>query len=163
MGSGKSTVGRILAVELDIPHLDLDDEIEKACGMSVSDIFRNKGEIFFRRKEHERLRELLSGDGNFVLSVGGGTPCYYQNDQLLKHPGIRTVFLKRSVDTLVSNIITERQTRPLLREIADGDLPDFIAKHLFDRNPYYLQADKIISADGKTPSQIVEEIAQWLA
>lgn len=163
MGSGKSTVGRILALNLDIPHLDLDGEIEKACGMSVSDIFRKKGEIFFRRKEHELLKELLSGDRSFVLSLGGGTPCYFQNDQLLKQPGIRTVFLKCSVGALVSNILSERQTRPLLQDIADGDLPDFIAKHLFDRNPYYLQADKIISADGKTPSQIVGEIAQWLA
>jgi shikimate kinase len=77
MGSGKSTVGKELARILSVPFVDLDSEIEKSENKSVSQIFDERGAIYFRKKEKLVLEEVLSSEKNTVLSLGGGTPCYF--------------------------------------------------------------------------------------
>ena len=88
MGSGKSAIGSFLSEKLQIPFYDLDSEIEKIEQISIAKLFQTKGEIYFRKTENEVLKKILALEENFVLSLGGGTPCYYYNHELLNATGI---------------------------------------------------------------------------
>lgn len=158
MGSGKSTVGKLLAKELDHRFLDLDEVLENSLGSSISDIFKSKGEIFFRKKEHESLKGVLLENSGFVLSTGGGTPCYSGNMDSMQQLADTVFYLKVSIPGLVNRLMAEKDQRPLIRNINDDDLPEFIGKHLFERNNFYLKADHVIDCDNKDPQQIVQEI-----
>ncbi|MBM6499317.1 shikimate kinase [Flavobacterium macrobrachii] len=162
MGSGKSIVGLELAKKLKINHFDLDDLIEKSQGLTVSDIFKQKGEIFFRKKEHEIFTQKIASKQDFVLSTGGGTPCYYNNHLMFEEKNVQTIHLKASVDTIVQRIIKEKHKRPLVQNLSDDDLKEYIAKHLFERNFYYNKAKFIITVDSKSINQIVNEIIELL-
>ena len=141
----------------------MDQEIEKETHNSITESFQSKGEIYFRKKENEVLKTFLTKKYDFVLSLGGGTPCYYNNHELLLQEGVFSVYLKASVDTLVSRLIKEKAQRPLLHNQDEVSLKDFINKHLFDRNFYYHQATKIVSVDDKSVEQIANEIKSLLA
>ncbi|MFB9058051.1 shikimate kinase [Mariniflexile ostreae] len=164
MASGKSTIGRILAKKMDYEFIDLDDFIEKNEKMPVSDIFKTKGEIYFRKKESEYLKKLISEKRNIVLSLGGGAPCYNSNMQAILNTGEAvSVYLKASIATLVSRLKKEKVTRPLVSHIeTDDGLAEFIAKHLFERGQFYNLAHEVVSTDGKTENQIVEELVTTL-
>jgi shikimate kinase len=163
MGSGKSTIGKLLAKKLKISFLDLDEVLEERLGDSVSNVFNGKGEIFFRKKEHEYLNEILSQNNNFVLSTGGGTPCYSGNMDTMLELADHVFYLKISISGLVKRLITEKEHRPLIKNIDDGDLPEFIGKHLFERNNFYLKANHILECDNKDPETLVAEIRGLLA
>jgi shikimate kinase len=163
MGCGKSVIGDFLAKKVLVSYYDLDDEIERITQSSITKLFQSKGEIYFRKKENEILKALLSNNENFVLSLGGGTPCYYNNHELIAQEGILSIYLKVSVDTLANRLIHETEKRPLLHNQDEVSLKDFISKHLFDRNFYYHQATKVINVDNKTIEEIVKEIEVLLA
>ena len=163
MGSGKSTIGKLLAKKLKISFLDLDEVIEERLGDSISNVFNGKGEIFFRKKEHEYLNDILSQNNNFVLSTGGGTPCYSGNMDSMLALADHVFYLKISIPGLVKRLITEKEHRPLIKNIDDGDLPEFIGKHLFERNNFYLKANHILECDNKDPETLVAEIRGLLA
>ena len=163
MGCGKSVIGAFLAEKLQIPFYDLDQEIEKETQISIGKLFQTRGEIYFRKKENGTLKSFLDKKENFILSLGGGTPCYYNNHELLLQEGVFSIYLKASVDTLVSRLINEKEQRPLLYNQDEVSLKDFIKKHLFDRNFYYHQATKMITVDDKSVEQIANEIEALLA
>ncbi len=165
MGSGKSVVGRALAEKLQLVFLDLDDEIKVQEGRDIPEIFKTLGEIYFRRKETEVLQSLLNSDKDFVLSLGGGTPCYGKNLQLIKNSGETTlIYLKTSLEELKKRLWREKGTRPLIQDLGSPEvLEDFIRKHLFERNFYYNQSDLIILTDRKEIGEIVAEIQQELS
>ena len=163
MGCGKSVIGAFLAKQLQIPFYDLDQEIENETHNSITELFQSKGEIYFRKKENEVLKTFLTKEQDFVLGLGGGTPCYYNNHELLLQDGVFSVYLKATVDTLVSRLIKEKAQRPLLHNQDKVSLKDFINKHLFDRNFYYHQATKIVTVDDKSVEQIANEIKALLA
>lgn len=163
MGCGKSVVGAFLAKKLQFSFYDLDQEIEKATKQSITVLFQSKGEIYFRKIENEILKQFLAKEENFVLSLGGGTPCYYDNHELLQQNEVFSIYLKASVDTLVNRLIKEKNQRPLLHNQDKVSLKDFINKHLFDRNFYYHQATKIVNVDDKSVEQIANEINTLLA
>ncbi len=83
MASGKSTIGREISKKLDMKFIDLDDYISKREKRSISEIFKVKGEIYFRRIESLYLSEILNSKDSFILSLGGGTPCYSNNMDLI--------------------------------------------------------------------------------
>tara|TARA_R100001369_G_scaffold83771_1_gene116277 strand:+ start:6156 stop:6671 length:516 start_codon:yes stop_codon:yes gene_type:complete len=163
MGSGKTTIGKLLAKKLKISFLDLDEVIEERLEDSISNIFNGKGEIFFRKKEHEYLNDVLSQKNNFILSTGGGTPCYSGNMDTMLELADYVFYLKISIPGLVKRLILEKEHRPLIKNIDDGDLPEFIGKHLFERNNFYLKANHIIECDNKDPEALVAEIQGLLA
>ena len=163
MGSGKSAIGSFLSEKLQIPFYDLDSEIEKIEQISIAKLFQTKGEIYFRKTENEVLKKILALEENFVLSLGGGTPCYYNNHELLNATGILSIYLKATTDTLVKRLMNEKNSRPLLHNQEENSLSDFINKHLFDRNFYYHQANKIITVDNKSIEKIANEINSLLA
>ncbi|MDP2088606.1 MAG: shikimate kinase [Flavobacteriaceae bacterium] len=157
MGCGKSSIGQLLAQQLQIPFIDLDLYIADKEQLSVSEIFKRKSEIYFRKKETDCLQEILQLEGNIILAVGGGTPCYGNNMDLLKK-FTTTIYLKASIDTLVNRLISQKSERPLIAHLSDEDLPEFIGKHLFERVPFYLQSEFVISTDEKTVGEIAVEI-----
>lgn len=163
MGCGKSVIGAFLAKKLNVPFIDLDHEIEKYTQQTITEIFQSKGEIYFRKIEHEVFKTLLNESNDFVLSLGGGTPCYYNNHELLNRTDVVSIYLKASVSTLVSRLRNEKENRPLLHEQDENSLRDYINKHLFDRNYYYHQATKTIVVDDKSVNEIAEEITLLLA
>ena len=159
MGSGKSTVSKLIAKKLHIEALDLDDYISEKESNSISNIFNNKGEIYFRLKENEYLNELLNSEKSFVLALGGGTPCYANNTGLIKKHA-NSVYLKANVHTLFNRLQNETTSRPLISDLNEDKLIEFIAKHLFERAPFYEQSNHIVSIDGKTIDEIVDEVNQ---
>ncbi|WBX74631.1 AAA family ATPase [Tenacibaculum pacificus] len=163
MGSGKSTIGRLLAKKNNFSFIDLDDYIEEKENMTVSEIFENKGEIYFRKQEHHYLKEILALKQDVILSLGGGTPCYAGNmDIIIAEDDTDTVYLKTSIDTIVQRLMNEKSQRPLVARLEKGDLHEFIAKHLFERSHFYNQANHKLTVDAKKVTEIVTELALLL-
>ena len=157
MGSGKTLVSKELSILNNLKIFDLDTEISKQNNSSIAEIFKKKGEIFFRKTEKEVLEKILSTEKNIILSLGGGTPCYYNNIDSINEKTI-SVFLKTNVKTLAQRLSSEKDKRPLIQNISNEDLPEFIAKHLFERNPFYNQAKITINTDNLSAIEIAEEI-----
>jgi shikimate kinase len=162
MGSGKSTIGKLLADKINFSSYDLDVLIEKEENLSVSEIFEQKGELYFRKLEHEILVSNLKKNQSFVLSLGGGTPCYYNNHELLTSKDVISIYLKASIETIFDRLKSENTTRPLISNLNDTDKKEFIAKHLFERSFFYNHAKYSILVDGKSPEMIVTEIQKLL-
>lgn len=162
MGSGKSVIGKMVASKNGLSYLDLDTYIEEKEHLTVSEIFKTKGEIYFRKKEREYLKELLDTKSNLVLALGGGTPCFGDNMDLVLEATPNVFYLKATVQTLLDRLVSEKTQRPLIKDIADADLPEFIQKHLFERNFYYLRAPKIVKVDQVSVLDISEEISKAL-
>ena len=162
MASGKSTIGKQLSKKLGIPFLDLDTYIYEKENKSVSEIFSQNGEIYFRKKEHEYLREVLENQQDFILSLGGGTPCYANNIELILNKNSISIYLKASIQTLSNRLLKNKNLRPLVAFLEDDQVPEFIAKHLFERRFYYEQARKVVVIDQKSVSEIVDEIGTLL-
>ena len=158
MGSGKSTIAKALAEKIGMPHFDLDEVIEKRSGNSISQIFDAKGELYFRLLEHEVLSELVASPDSMILSWGGGTPCYANNNEFLSSENTTSIYLSASIANLYNRIVNEKEKRPIVANKSEEELKEFIAKHLFDRSFYYNQANFTIHVDQKSIHAIVTEI-----
>ncbi|KQR92671.1 shikimate kinase [Chryseobacterium sp. Leaf180] len=157
MGSGKSHISKILSQKLNFRVIDLDREISLQNNLSIAEIFEKRGEIYFRKVEKEILEVILNTQENIVLSVGGGTPVYYNNMDTINALST-SVFLQTSVPILTERLLKQKEKRPLISRIDDGDIPEFIAKHLFERNVFYSRAKYKVITDRKTPEMIIDEI-----
>jgi shikimate kinase len=162
MGSGKSVLSQKLSRKIGIPFVELDEMIEKRCDLSIERIFATKGELFFRKLEHQLFVELLENDEALIISTGGGTPCYFNNHELLQKEEVVSIYLKASIDTLFNRLVDEKHKRPLIAHLNEDETKEFIAKHLFDRSFYYNQANFKVSVDGKSIETIVDEMYQLL-
>jgi len=163
MGSGKSTIGKLLSEKTGIPFFDLDEIIEKNTQKTISELFLEIGEIKFRKLEHETLNYFLATQIDFILSLGGGTPCYANNHLQLQKDGVTSVYLKTSLQELIKRLEPEKKHRPLIASKGGEDFKEFIAKHLFERSYFYNQAKYIVSVDMKMPDAVAEEIIGILA
>lgn len=161
MGSGKSHVSKNLSKKLNFPLIDLDQKISEEHQLSIPEIFQNKGEIFFRKEEKRILESILNERNNVILSLGGGTPVYYNNMDLINQFS-QSIFLRASVKTLTERVMLQKNSRPLIAKLEDNDIPEFIAKHLFERNPFYGKSHFTIDTDSKTASEISDEIIRLL-
>lgn len=162
MGSGKSTIGSLLAGNLDYEFIDLDEYIESSEKMEIPKIFESKGEIYFRKKEFEYLNEILDTKDNFVLSTGGGTPCYGENMNAIMEATSNVFYLKISIAGLINRLIKEKEHRPLISNIPNEELPDFIGKHLFERSYFYSQANHNLLCDENSMEELVLKIENLL-
>ncbi|ARN76569.1 hypothetical protein BST97_00315 [Nonlabens spongiae] len=144
MGSGKSSVGRKLAVKMDLPFIDLDDLIEQVEGKSISEIFEKQGVLHFRKLEREVLENTLRENLNAVIAVGGGTPCYYNNMDMINEHGL-SIYLRANVPQLSRRLFPERMQRPIIESQQSLEsLQEFIGKHLFERSPFYERAHETL-------------------
>ena len=157
MASGKSLIGKLLAKKMHLEFYDLDNEIELNNGENVSTIFKIKGEIYFRKLENKVLKHLLETKADCIIAIGGGTPCYGNNISIINKLAT-SIYLKASVSTLYNRLKKEKNKRPLVASINTEDLPEFIGKHLFERQQFYLQAKHKIETDNKNSTEIIDEI-----
>ncbi len=159
MGAGKSTVGRRLAERLGRDFTDSDDEIEKAAGLSVADIFALHGEDEFRRVEHKVLTRLLNGPPH-ILATGGGAYLNEDTRALMREKAV-TIWLNADLETLWKRV-SRRSHRPLLRR---PDAKEVLAGLFQQRRPIYELADITVpSVDGphsKTVTAIIEALETW--
>ena len=148
MGSGKSTVGKLLSERMSIPFIDLDEVIEKREGKTIAALFEEKGEAHFRQLESDTLREILTQNTPFILATGGGTPCFLDHMRQLNER-CHTVYLRCSVPIIQMRIAHAAETRPLFSQHI-GE----IEKHLLEREMTYSQAHFIVNGE-LPPSELV--------
>ena len=163
MGCGKSTIAKTLAKINGQPFVDLDTYIEKKAGLTINAIFEQHGEIKFRKMEHEAFVELLDAPGKMIIGLGGGTPCYANNHELLKRDDVVSIYLKASIETLFNRLVVNKSKRPLIANKNEEEMKEFIAMHLFERSYYYNQAQHKVTVDDKTVDQTVLDIVAILA
>ena len=152
MGSGKTTVGKVLADFLGCPFMDLDDLVVKKAGKSIPDIFAQDGEPAFRQLEAQVLRKTVEkyAESTAVLALGGGAVLAPASAALL-HEKTVCIYLRATLDTLLARLAGETAGRPL----ADASLADRLAS----REPIYEKtAHVIIDTDGLSPDEVADEI-----
>ena len=162
MASGKSSVGKKISKRLKMNFIDLDDYIIDKEKATISEIFKEKGEIYFRNIENKYLNEILSKNDNFILSLGGGTPCYFNNMEIIKEKATTSIYLQGNVPTMVKRLIKKKAKRPIIASLEDDKIPEFVAKHLFERRFFYEQAKMTIKIDDKTKTQVAKELVKLL-
>ena len=162
MGVGKSSIGRKLASLLHVPFVDADDEIERAAQMSISEIFAQFGEPYFRDGERRVIARLIDGPGTrCVIATGGGAFVNDETRALILDKAI-AVWLDSEIDVLVDRV-GRKDTRPLLK---DGDPREILTRLKAEREPAYAQAPiRVMSSTGpqsRTVARVLKGIAEWL-
>lgn len=138
MGVGKTTIGKLLSKELDVEFIDLDKYIENRYRKTIQEIFAEKGETKFRIIEREMLREVATFQ-DVLISTGGGTPCFFNNMEVMNQHGV-TVYIKASVNQLVSRLLASKNVRPIIHNKSPEELKEFVTDHLTEREIYYSMA-----------------------
>ncbi|CAI8393302.1 MAG: Shikimate kinase [Flavobacterium sp. SCGC AAA160-P02] len=159
MGCGKTTIGKKLSNSLYLDFTDLDQYIEKREQKTISEIFNERGEIHYRKIESNYLKEFIDEHDSYVLSLGGGTPCYGKNmEEIMSHRDIISIYLQASIQTLCQRLSKNRSKRPLLSSLSEHQLAEYIGKHLFERIPFYEKARYKVFTNSKDKNTIVTEI-----
>ena len=156
MGSGKTTIGKQLAKKLDYSFIDLDQYIEEDLNTSISSIFSDKGEPYFRNIETSYLKKALELK-NSVISLGGGTPCFNNNMDIIKISS-KSIFIDLPVKMLADRLKNAKSKRPLINNKSDIELHDFIEALRSERAPCYNQADFKV----KGSENILNNINHWI-
>jgi shikimate kinase len=147
MGSGKSWWAHRLAGRLGIPHYDLDEVVSASEGMDIPDLFREKGEEYFRLAERAALEGLVASvppgpEGarwSAVIACGGGTPCFFDTMDWMNRHGL-TVWLNPPTQQLAERLLTETASRPLIAGKTGADLVELIDHLMEERSSYYKKA-----------------------
>ncbi len=162
MGSGKSTIGKLLATAIGKEFIDFDDYIEAKEDASISEIFKNKGEIYFRKAESKHLATLLQEHKDAVIALGGGTPCYGTNMDTILAETDKVFYINVNVPNLTNRLEKEKAHRPIIAHLSQEELMEFIGKHLFERNLFYEKATHTINANNKSVTEVTEAIKSLL-
>jgi shikimate kinase len=160
-GSGKTSIGKELAKLTGSNLIDLDEYIAKKEKISIPQIFKTKGEDYFRKAETSALKEIIERSKKTVVSVGGGTPCFNRNMDLMMAGG-KAVYLKASVEELASRIEADPNERPLFSKHKEKKLAEKIESMLGHREKYYKKALMSFETNGKTPEVLAKELAGLL-
>jgi shikimate kinase len=157
MGSGKSSIGRRVAVAMDLPFVDADAEIEAAAGMTIEEIFRDHGEPYFREGEERVIRRILQ-KGPQIVSTGGGAVISAQTRAAIAQSGV-SIWLDAPVDLLLQRV-SRRDNRPLLKT---DDPRAVLERLLSERGMYYAEADLRYESRDAPHETVVEEILALLS
>ena len=156
MGCGKSTIGKVLAKDLDYTFVDMDEEIEEKESRSINDIFKENGERAFRGIETQFLTEISQRE-DVVCACGGGAPCFNDNISVMKKAGF-VVYLALDEVELYNRLLAEKEKRPLIRNLNDDQLKRHITNNLLQRKLCYSKATEKVDTNGKNVQQITEDI-----
>lgn len=156
MGSGKTTVAEKLAKKTGHAFVDLDQLIEQKNKKSIADIFEQKGEEFFREAEKEMLHTTFVME-NTIVACGGGTPCFFDNMEQMNEHGL-TVYLKLAPGSLFHRLAPGKAKRPLIANMPDLPLMEFIIKEIQKREPFYEMATIIIKGESLKTDELVEVV-----
>jgi len=165
MGAGKTVIGKSLSKSIDYEFYDIDNFIELGEKKKISEIFNDHNEVYFRNLENKYLKTLSQKKEKKVISLGGGTPCFESNIEIITNtPDSTTIYLKASVNSLINRLKDGKTKRPIISHLkSDNDLKDFIKKHLFERSYYYEKAEIKITTDNLEINQITKLIKGVLA
>lgn len=153
MASGKTTIGKKLAKELGLSFVDLDQMIESRESKSVSDIFTDGGEALFRGVEMKYLKELIDVNSDMLISTGGGTPCFYDNMRDMNTSGL-TIYLEMDAKSLTYRLMNAKGDRPLVNNIGEEELLEFVEQQMEERKYYYMEAKMKVNALGFNATKI---------
>jgi shikimate kinase len=143
MGSGKSTIGRKLANYLNYDFVDLDKVIQNEAGMSIADYFKKNGEESFRELERDTLQQ-TEFNANTVIATGGGAPCHFDNMDWMYMEG-KVVYLSMDPKALAERLKHSKVSRPLIKDLDQDELVEYITQKLLSRDVYYKKAHCIVS------------------
>jgi len=164
MGSGKTTVGKILANRLRMPFKDLDQEFELKFGIGASKFYATKGEKLFRETERKILLEIIKNN-NQVISTGGGAPCFSDNMDIMNREGV-TVYLKMNRESILQRLLMLKPSsiarRLLIAEKSKEEIMRFVETNMDTREIFYGKAGIIVSNDSNDACVAVENIISKL-
>lgn len=155
MGCGKTTVGKKLANKLGYQFADLDDHIQQRSGQTITEIFKSRGEDCFRKMEAEALRTLVHPD--IVVATGGGCAIHHQNMDHMLQSGV-TVYLKMSPEMAYSRLKDAKRERPLLKDLKQNDMLEWIKSQMAQREEYYAKAEIIHPAININTDELIRVI-----
>ena len=158
MGSGKTFWTKKIAKWIKSAGYDLDDLIEMTEEKTIAEIFDEDGEEYFRKSEAKILR-WFKEKKKFVLATGGGTPCFMENMAWMKKEGI-VIWLDESVEILVQRLLAEKAHRPLIANLSDEAITNFIQQKLVERHAFYQQANYRLSSDQITEAGLKKLISK---
>ena len=159
MCSGKTSVAKHLAHQISVKHIDLDNEIQKSKKLSINELFEKFNEIGFRNIENKILRKILKKENNSVISLGGGTPCYYDNMKKVCLSTKNVFYLKSTNKILADRLFCYRTDRPLISNIDNIEsMLEYVSKHMLERSKFYEMAHYKINTVNKGIEQISNQI-----
>ncbi len=156
MGVGKSTIGKKLASRLGRDFIDTDDVFEEKYKLSINAFFDKYGEDLFRKLEHDVLKSTFRLS-NYIVSTGGGMPCYLDTMKQINENGL-SVYLSMSEGAILSRLLNSKQKRPLIMNKSQDELVDFVHNKLNERTSYYSQAMITVSALSTNINLLIGEI-----
>ena len=154
IGSGKTSVGKRLAKKLSLPFVDGDQEIEKAAGLAVIDVFKCFGAEEYRAGEARIMKRLLNGTP-CVLASGGGAFVAEETRKIAKEKAL-TIWLKADIDVLY-NRTTGRKRRPFL-QCSDSEIKNKLQSYIDNEYPYYGQADIVVTTQNEAVENTVKRV-----
>jgi shikimate kinase len=153
-GSGKTTIAKQVAHHLNLPFVDLDDEIVRREGITIQEIFKTKGERHFRLIESALLKEYAESNDSFVMATGGGAPCFHDGIDIINHSGV-SIFLNESLSTIAKRV-ANKSDRPLLSAGNDAELISKLEKTFNARIAIYNKAKTIV--ENPTLESVLEKL-----
>lgn len=159
MGVGKTTIGKKIAKALGMEFIDLDRFISVSEKESVPEIIRTRGEDAFRSVESNYLKKIVELE-NVLVSTGGGTPCFYDNMNLINAFGT-SIYLEMDVKSLTNRLVNNTESRPLISGLSKVELETFITGHLKSREGFYTQAHihfNALNFNGKRLEELMQQI-----
>ena len=160
MGTGKTYWGQLWSQQHHLDFFDLDAIIEKECRMTIAKMFEIHGEHYFREKESALLRSFGTKD-DFILSTGGGTPCFFDNMDWMNENGI-SIYLQTSSLTLKERLVKEKAHRPLIKDLDDAGIMQFIENNINKRNKFYMQSSVILDTTAVTADTFTKIIQEYV-
>jgi shikimate kinase len=157
MGSGKSMMAPELAKALRLHAHDLDKIIEAEAWMSIKDVFKKKGETFFRQLERDALGNYIRHHDDFVMATGGGTPCFFENMDLMNEAGI-TIYIKVEPLELYRRLKEQKGERPMIAKLGEAALWSRILQHLEQRRITYEGAQIIWDGHRRDLRPLIDQL-----
>jgi shikimate kinase len=158
MGSGKTYWAERLKKKFKIPAYDLDALVEMMEEKTIAEMFAEDGEDFFRKAETKMLR-MFREKKQFILSCGGGTPCFNENISWMNKNGV-TIWLNEPIDVIAPRLYAQKEERPLIKDLENADISSFLHSKLAEREPFYKQATYTLCGDQLTEDAFAKIIKQ---
>jgi shikimate kinase len=159
MGSGKSYWAEMLKKKIKVPAYDLDSLVEMMQEKTIAELFADEGEDYFRKEEAKMLR-LFKEKKQFILSCGGGTPCFHDNMDWMNKQGI-TIWIDEPVAVLAARLMEQKEHRPLISNLDDQALTAYLQAKLEERHSFYAKATYTLAGEEINEANLVKLIKAY--
>lgn len=163
MGSGKSSLGKKIASKMHWDFIDLDILIEEEEKKTISEIFKNSGENYFRNIETQALQKIILSKKNVIVALGGGTPCFNNNMELINKNGL-SIFLNVELNKIANRLLNAKTTRPLIAELESYlKIKEFISAKMQERIFFYKQCKIILEDHNISDETLINSIHHYIS